>query len=379
VLAWYRWVLRYAFQPGAPMQPDLRNSVVTFYSSIFTYQAHLANYLGKNTLLRFGIGLLKPGRWEDLIKEVEEEDQICRRYLENMAGPSRSFIAEQMALISKDLVQITRLIQERNGVLRWISEIDPFYTHNEVLRKLGKRYHSSATWLFESDEYQDWIASDFGFLILQGSVGTGKSSLISLAIEELNMTDTNRLAFYYCTGASRELENGDHTEPSRYAKQGTAVQILHCILRQISESKDSRSIDEEVVAEYQKSKGDHLYRLDMGLIKKVINNSSGVTVVIDGLDQCKEADTLLQYLRDLRVTEKLRVLISLRAANINPEKKIPEAKTIDVEKSSLPAIKQYIEYEIFESDRGLKGQDFEIEESQAKKLYDLLESRASGM
>ena len=157
------------------------------------------------------------------------------------------------------------------------------------------------------------------------------------------------------------------------------MHILHCILRQIPESKDGSIIDGELVARYHKSRSDHLDRLDMELIKQVISNSSGVKIVIDGLDQCKEADTLLKYLQVLRTTKKLRILMSSRASNMNPAAQIPEARTIHIGERSKPAIERYIRNEIFESERGLKGQKFKIEESQSQRLYDLLQNRASGM
>ena len=207
MLAWYRWVSPHSFQPGTSVHQEIRSSVVAFYASIFTYQANLANYLGETTLKRFGINLLRPGRWDDLIKQVEEADQSCQRYLDSMAGPIWSLIAEQMDSISRGLLQITRLIQERNRIISWISQVDPFYAHNEVLRRLDDAYHSSASWLFESDEYKGWTASEFDFLILQGSVGIGKSSLISLAIEELNHErhqPTGLLLLYWSIQRARE-------------------------------------------------------------------------------------------------------------------------------------------------------------------------------
>jgi DNA replication protein DnaC len=83
-------------------------------------------------------------------------------------------------------------------------------------------------------EFKEWKQSRQGEIWLHGTVGTGKSCLTSIVINDLIETFTDeRLAFFYC---SREY---------------TPIDVFRSLVAQLSTSANGESITADIKAYYE--------------------------------------------------------------------------------------------------------------------------------
>jgi hypothetical protein len=151
---------------------------------------------------------------------------------------------------------------ENERILFWVFSIDAFTAHSEVRNKPGEHYYyDSGNWLFDDKLFEAWFKDQNGCLVLRGSYGTGKSSLLSIAIEKLRSDPaTGRLAFYYCSqGLTEQSGEGvtQHRSSNRKGYHRSVPQndldsILLCLLRQASLLDDGQTIDTDIVTEFRK-------------------------------------------------------------------------------------------------------------------------------
>ncbi|KAG4431405.1 hypothetical protein IFR05_013116 [Cadophora sp. M221] len=126
-------------------------------------------------------------------------------------------------------------------MVAWVSDTKVGRQHQQVKEKLGGKYADSGQWLLESSEFFSWRDSSRGHFWLRGSVGTGKSSLVSIVIEHFK-DKTETLAYFYCTN--------DLSAPE--TKEAPKTTILRALAAHLVLSPDKTAIAEEVKIEYEK-------------------------------------------------------------------------------------------------------------------------------
>jgi len=99
-----------------------------------------------------------------------------------------------------DMSVTAEVKQETKEISRWLSTIEP-QTYHAVVQE--GRLESSGRWLLEHPDFQIWKKSTKSSILwMHGLLGTGKTKLVSIAIDHLeaeskNVFETSRLAYFY--------------------------------------------------------------------------------------------------------------------------------------------------------------------------------------
>ncbi len=165
--------------------------------------------------------------------------------------------------------------------------------HSANRGKLGELYWGSCQWFFNpnQDKYEEFEirkSSSRGQLWLQGSVGTGKTSLTSLVISHLiEASPQEELGFYDCP---------------KDTSTGTPLAILQSLVSQMSWCSDGVNIEKVVTSLYKREIRQRSLECSLsisdcvGLLITLVNLHGPTTIVIDGLDECEGPMRLLREL-----------------------------------------------------------------------------------
>ncbi|CAG9938653.1 unnamed protein product [Clonostachys rosea f. rosea IK726] len=279
---------------------ELSRAIVKLYISILTYLSRATAYCNQNTFKRIlKYGVLVSGDLEssfaavapaqDVVSrcalvmnlEAQLDSQVeLRRIRESFDAPMQRWDGALHA-ISDQLEG-----EQRKKVLQWMSA-EPYIQHHkqtkgEVLKGTGK-------WLLENPSFLKWKnESASSILWIRGIPGSGKSKLMSIAIEDamsaFQAKQSPQPAYFYCSRNSAEPGRSD---PSR---------ILASIARQLATPEVGGAILEPALEVYNEresqASADGPLRLEESkeLIIKLLDQYKGatMTIAIDALDECNE-------------------------------------------------------------------------------------------
>jgi hypothetical protein len=285
---------------------DFEYAIVSLYCKILEYQAKCAHHFGISTAKRTFRNIGKIDNWAELITKIQTDDVACVAFSQTLsfAHLAAALDEQSQSMKLKESLEKQRRIEEENTrIIQWVSNVSVFVDHNFVRSKLGSYHWDSGTWLLHKREFKEWKQSRQGEIWLHGTVGTGKSCLTSIVINDLIETFTDeRLAFFYC---SREY---------------TPIDVFRSLVAQLSTSANGESITADIKAYYESKikedpKGSSLsleqcenYLVDL------INLYGCTTVVIDALDECSPSATeLLLHLKNVgQRSQKLKLFLSSR-------------------------------------------------------------------
>ncbi|CAG8371539.1 unnamed protein product [Penicillium salamii] len=250
---------------------------------------------------------------------------------------------------------------ENKEILNWVSTALPHDDHTRILDhgKLNSDYAQSGKWLFRRSEFESWNTNNDSqsVLWLLGPVGTGKSSLVCLTIEQLlNQSraidkETEQLAFFYCS-----------------RKQGT-------------EEANIASIIKERYQQWQQDQGyggrELLADDCVKLLTQLIAPNHHTKIIIDALDECSDFDELLNHLEKIISASqgKVKFLLSSRM-HVPVHEIFPANARIEVGMDNKEDIETFIKTKIEQNQRRLD----QCKSSELKdRIIKTLSDRAQGM
>ena len=365
----------------------LRESIIELYSKIFEYQARLASYLGKNTLRRFGINVLELGGWTELSSTIETLDQNCQKHMKLYDVQFQQHQNESLiSLFEEQARRLDNIRQEidKHGdydsqsdkILSWVSKVDPFDDHQEVREKLGDNHFASGQWLFTNRVYGDWNGASDGTLTMYGSIGTGKSSLVSILIEQLLDGSPSCVAFYYCTRSPASVD-------VEQLSNATVRIIVQSVLRQLAIARDGRTVSATIVERYERrtQNSRRTFRPSMldlvDTLVDIIDETPSTIIVIDALDECLHSKELLDFFaKILERTRKLRLFLSTRP-HFRVHQHLTKSTSMEITDHTDQDIYQYIKSELLQPlSRTVRKVPSQI---QAQRLCRILHEQAAGM
>lgn len=368
---------------------SFETSIVKVYTNILLFQVKAALHFHRPTMARTVSNIVKSIDWSDLLSKIRKVDSGCVT-MTSMAGTANIVTGisvmndnladiqqkwDEIRDISKSLARLQddweKKQTENARVIKWISEIQVGEDHERVRNKLGSRYWDAGQWFLSNPEFRHWKRTLQGQLWLQGSVGTGKTSLASIVINELvKSNDEQSIAFYYCSRSAGAVSNSPTT-------------IFRSLVAQLACTSDGEDIYHVIREWYRRDAkrfvtGSRLSLAECEDLLVTLMNLRGKTViVIDGIDECTEPMQLLRALHQiwskfsqlkLFLTSRLDVAVS----EIFPS--IPTVKS-DFAKTTTD-IRNYIEEELNREDRrNVKV----ITDELAERMVNILTQRAQGM
>ena len=311
----------------------LENALVRLYSTILMYQSKAKSFFDQSSAKRIlGSVFVTEDEFESLVRKMDLEQSNVDRCaaivnaeyqnnindsLEALSIRQHDNLAELRELLRNIDGPILRMSSQLNGIedhldklkryeiLQWVSA-QPYLEHHEQISK--NALPGTGKWLLEDSTYADWHrGSTSSLLWLHGKVGAGKSTLVSIVIEDaLRRFEAGQSpppVYFYCSRNSGEPGRSD------------PAAILSSIVRQLSCAEPGLPLLPPVIEKYEK-KGQGFISRGLRieecceLITELIEYYPMTTIVIDALDECdpEKRDMLLDAMESLLHNSSLGLL-----------------------------------------------------------------------
>ncbi len=351
----------HSHQDNIKLTMTVENALVDLYAKILEYQAVAGCFFSKRTLARYGRAVPKFDDFIGILKEVEDLDNDCTKLIKYLKLESILDKAEEM------LAKLQSQSNMNEKAIQWLSGVNYGVDHDRARQKLGSTYTKTGQWLLQGTSYLNWkydgCLSPSAFW-LRGPVGTGKTSLTSIVIqehlEELKASAQERLAYFYCS--------------EREQPPTTSLEVIRSLLAQLSWNSDGVTIADAVKGLY--TSANHISgagRPDieqcLDLVQIVASACPKVTIIIDALDECADSWTLLSSLEIVgkRLQNNIALFVSSRM-NVAVSEYFPQCITIGPE-SNTGDIENYIQTEMaIPHQRLLEGNHSRLEQRLARVL-----------
>ncbi|KAI9708517.1 MAG: hypothetical protein M1820_003979 [Bogoriella megaspora] len=326
----------------------LRSASINVYNTCFELIANTSKELDSK-LRRARHAILKPGAISEMLQRLKSQERehtsavnLCHQI---STDKSSKFVQDALQKLQQSINANSLTLQkieagvdslvtsDREKQLDWISDVK--YTDDHNFHKKGRAKNTCA-WLLEHGSFDAWLmAEEPARFWLHGDVGTGKSVLSSSVIDYLHQfcadsIEDGGFAFFYC----------DRQIPDRRE----ASSILRSYVRQLSttyRSQDHFRQELETACLDAKRKSGHLDAQEcLKQIVSSVNLYPCTVLVLDGLDECSEADrtSLLNFVEDLfaQTTKPLKIYIASRP-NVDIERQIEAVPFVETYNRSSTA------------------------------------------
>lgn len=202
---------------------------------------------------------------------------------------------------TRDIVQGMDKNKHMKDLNEWLLPPNPSVNHNKAVQQ---RHQGSGEWLLRRSDYATWKANPGSFLWLQGISGCGKTVLSSSVIEDLksDVGCQDPLYFYF-----------DFSDTNKQSLDKALRSLIMQLYRQTHYEKVREPLDQLYTALV-----DGMDQPDLASLSKtfqsMIQEGNSVCMILDALDECQPRNDLLQWIRDIVVSlrMKLHILVTSR-------------------------------------------------------------------
>ena len=385
----------YVQENNTRLKEEFEKGVVDVYTEILKYQVSAACHCKSSTFHRFLRALPKLDDWKGMIEIIKEKDSVCREMTQifdsqnqRLVGFTLQRLAEKndkmMDTFLKALQDIANEQKQENArIPRWVCRYVAGRDHQSILvqGKMGNEYADSGQWLTRNPKYEQWTSTEENHpppLWVCGSVGCGKSSLVSQVIEwhmqRLSFDRSSQMAYFYCSRTRGETQD-----------PGTSPEtVMRSILSQLLWSPDGSGIAKQVSDLYTTLKDERPDEANLSLeesakiVGELISSRLQTIIIVDALDECSQPYPLLRALQQVieGSTGSVRLFVSSRM-NVEVFNVFDHVSRIDIQVQDTSAdVSKYVRREVKEhKQRLLRGREPELED----RLITTLTTRAQGM
>jgi hypothetical protein len=341
--------------------PNLIPAILKVYKAILLYQAKAANHVRRSTFSRTSRDTVAADPWADDLKKIKDADTDCQTFV-SLASTTK--LSDELESIKEALFNL----KMEPSVLEWLingnhSEIE---THHRIRREVGEQYQSCGAWFLRpkdgDDSYAVWRKLIRGQLSLQGSAGTGKTTLASMVVEDL-VDDVShpKLAYYYCKrNISSDVDDAMRSLLSQLAYSSEQMTTL-AALKNFKENRRRRPDAEECVQ----------------LLRETMFEAGPTVILVDGWDECEKPNGLLKHLEELwEQSTDLKLFLSSRIES-GVQSRFPQVATVTCDSDkNYDDIRFYIHAQLKNPDR---RNPKVITEKLAEEMVNVLLRGADGM
>ncbi|KAM5367394.1 hypothetical protein ACJZ2D_010039 [Fusarium nematophilum] len=355
---------------------DFENALVALYRHITLFYVKATCYFAKSILKRMLRGVATLDDWASDLADLTEADKECQAFVTGL-GLSASLKKSDQILEKLNKLETNDQIDRIKGWL--LSDVDVDKQQLDKQDKLGSEVKYSGRWLLDSDEFKEWEDSTSAQLWISGSIGTGKTSLVSIVVDSLRSLDIENVAFFYY---SIDIRNTLQTPDT----SSRLEQVFRGLVGQLAMSPDKTKVSEEVEIAFEDAvKRGTLQPAPLGwegaknLLIKIVASRRNTTIIIVGIDEFPEFAKLLKQLKAIYHAVKpgkLRLLLS--SQTVVPVSEYFPSTTLMVaggEKSKLD-MRAFIErrVELFRAEHKKA-----LTQTVADDMVDTLSEKAEGM
>ncbi|RAO68956.1 uncharacterized protein BHQ10_004968 [Talaromyces amestolkiae] len=305
---------------------ELQRALVVLYATVLKYLSKARAYVKQRSIERMlKSGFLPTSELDDYLEKTRKAEinvRSCASLVdkqENTVHHSKmiqllEYMETPLRKMDENLRHIEDNLQEskRRAILEWMSQ-EPYIQHHEQ-NKQGV-LSGTGQWLLADSEFVKWKNERASSILwLHGFLGSGKSKLVSIVIEDalrgFRSGQTIRPVYFYC---SRNKAEPGRSDPSN---------ILASIARQLSSLEPGTPLLSPTLDLYRKKEVEGFMSGPMGLeescslIIELTARYSLTIIVVDALDECerqKKYDLLKALERILQESSGLvKVFVSSR-------------------------------------------------------------------
>ena len=240
----------------------------------------------------------KPGR--RLMWPMEDKD--VRRLLSVVEQQKITFI---LALsiddtrighgVEEKLDEATRLLKEitlkdtTGQILAWLSPMEPYEAH-KAARLKHEHTPTTGTWLINSDKFESLLKRPSEVLWLHGIMGSGKTVLCSLMIEQV-LAHCELAAKYTCI--YYYIDSND-------IRKQTVSALLRSLIVQLIDEEDSLQEIKAARDKHGNGREQPSNATLLSLFLSLAGKYEKMYIVVDALDECLDAQEMLDFIRKIR-------------------------------------------------------------------------------
>ncbi|KAM0136050.1 hypothetical protein ACHAP3_004671 [Botrytis cinerea] len=350
---------------GKP-EKQLKESILTLYWKILRYEATAINNFSRHTIARYAASIVGKDEWKKLLGEVEDYKNNFMSNLQlNDSQNQKRFENELRELI----LQLDRTDDKNLEVIQWVSD-KPYISQHYTARQLLSQYPHAGEWIIE--KYNKWLhQSEAPAFWLRGTIGTGKTSIMSTIIEsfysDVARQDDQRMIYFYCISPT------------------TSDDVIRSLVSQLAWTLDGNAIETSILAMFNDAKPPNptipITEDWSAALLKLCQRVSKVIIVIDALDECFDFSKLLAILRKLQIKQLdgVKFVFSSRL-NVDVDKVFTgsEGVTLATEDTSKD-MSIYIENEVRSKEEDIECCDEAIKRQFMNRIVLVLANFAGGM
>ncbi|OAL55020.1 hypothetical protein IQ07DRAFT_608823 [Pyrenochaeta sp. DS3sAY3a] len=274
----------------------LERAITKLYASILRWLSEARQHLERSTSKRMiRSAVLADTPLESCLKSIRMADEDVHKHMDYVDwsdGADRH--AELTQTLQSITVPLKRIdgslknmqdnleMSRRNKIIKWLSPEPHMGHHNQAKRGV---LESTGQWLLSDAVFMKWKdESASSILWLHGSLGTGKSKLVSIVIEDalksFEAGHSSKPVFFYCSR--------NPAEPTRSDPKA----ILASLARQLSLLEPEKRLLKPTVDLFKRdeaegfSSGQLQIEECCSLIMQLIELHPHMTIVIDAMDEC---------------------------------------------------------------------------------------------
>lgn len=202
----------------------------------------------------------------------------------------------------RNLIALEKENEEQEAKIpKWISSHDIRGSYQSVLERTGidTKYSACCQWILNDTKFEEWSRQgNTSVLWLKGTIGTGKTTLMARAIQEMENSAMTQI--YGMPLAKFFFQKA--TDSS--AKLLSVEIFLRSLVRQLSWNKTDEKIESLVEEKYNNLHNQHSddsllsTRECKKLLEKLLSERE-TYIMIDAVDECEKPHELLSELADL--------------------------------------------------------------------------------
>ncbi|KAK6822051.1 hypothetical protein RU639_006694 [Aspergillus parasiticus] len=191
---------------------------------------------------------------------------------------------------------------ERQAILDWLSPVNHAVQQSDYL---SRHQPGTGQWFIDSHRFRTWVEKPEQILFCPGIPGAGKTTLMSLVIDELykrygNDSDIG-IAFIY----------------SNFKDEWTMYQLLSTLLKQLIQRQPSIPSDLKDIYDYHHKHGTQPPPEDiLCCLDTIASSYKKIFMIIDALDECRSSiesrDRIMTTILNLQVLHHVSLLATSR-------------------------------------------------------------------
>ncbi|CEL11527.1 hypothetical protein ASPCAL14629 [Aspergillus calidoustus] len=282
IIARYAEVEKAQLVGRSNLKTQLENGLVKLYASVLSYLAEAKKYYASSTGKRMLKSLNPNSVEEQWLGRIAAEDDAAHRLVTLVQAENQT---NRLSSIRTTLVNLDDR-QEKTAIVdsrrRLLERLGATFTNDNYDGSLSLRQSGTASWIFERDEFQQWMkgGTESRFLWIYGPPGFGKTVLAASVVEHLRKERPSSTAYFFCVSEDEAKRKPWAILTSWIAQLIEQNEIAVKVASELINMDDQRAITRTAQ-----------WKLFAGLCAQI----NGCTFVIDGFDECTSLNTTSRF------------------------------------------------------------------------------------